>query len=123
MKSNRWWLKNINLKTHKKWMRGWGNRGSYYTLAEFEACLNEMRQVKPGSQIFNLFANRYSVVKKVEFFWHKTGFRLYKFDKTLDDFVERKIPGSSICEWVTHTEDGYQLSDTPSECERYKNKQ
>lgn len=123
MKSNRWWLRQINLRTYRKWNGYGGNPGTTCTLDVWERMLNEVRALRPGDHIYNLMTDSYSEIKSVEFIWGKTGANIYQIPKKFDwrePVKERRIPGQAIVEFEIHTMDGRIVRECPSEAEYYR---
>lgn len=125
MKSTRWWMRQLSTKVWKKRQYKHKGRvllsacGTSYTLKQWEETLNEVKNLKPGDLVWNIFTKERSIVKEIVFLW-RNDFRI-KW-RSVDDFVEYNLPGQYIGEFQIHTTDGYILRDSPTVSEYWANK-
>ena len=120
MKSTRWWIRGIKWRVFKKHN---GPRmcldGVSVDLGQWQEDLEEVRALRPGDKIWNLYTKQYDEVAKVKFIWDHFG--AFKDERISTGRRLRGIPGAFIAEYVIVTNTGYYLYDPPSMLEWYRN--
>ena len=103
---NAWWIRKTNLRGLKKYRSGIVCDGTQYPFSAWEQKLEEVKNLK-GNSIWNPLTDKEVLVLKVYWQWEPVC-------RINNSKPASKIIGSFISGFVIHTDDGVELTETPS---------
>lgn len=122
MKSRHWWIRNLNIRRLRRYVRDAYQSGFVFSLEEWGEELSRVRELKPGDFTFSLLSNEWKVVREVRFCWSPVCYRLGPKPnkrKVFGQIKRGRVVGRWVCGFVIILEDGTWIYESTELCEEY----